>query len=117
MAESELRFDEEGLHYFVDSGHVSEAEGYKFISSAYVDKEDFEDRLLYVEFRDGYLGDFQSERVANELDEKLRKVQGVEDAYWEDREFFHITYGEGQKIPELIKRIDSKVTELSDLLE
>jgi len=111
--ESTLVFDEEGLHYLVDSEHVSEAEGYEFISSAYVDKEDLKDRKLYITFRDGYLSDFNSEDIARDLDDHLGKVDGIEKSYQEDREFFEITFEEGQDIPALIKKIDAAVTELS----
>lgn len=111
--DNKLEFDEEGFHSFVDSGHVSEAEDYSFVSSAYVCKDDFEDRVLYVEFRDGYLADFQSEAITDEVDERLKEVEGVEDVYWEDRELFNLTYQEGLSIPDLIKRIDAKMVEIS----
>lgn len=114
MTAEELEFDEEGFYYFVESEHVSEAENYNFISSAYIHKDDFEDRVLYVEFKDGYLADFKSEAVAENLDERLKEVDGVEDVDWEDRELFNIYYKEGQNIHDLVKRIDAKVTELSN---
>jgi len=115
--DKELKFDEEGFHYFVNSGHVFEAEGYNFICSAYIHEDDFKDRILCIEFKDGYLADFQDEGIADALDERLREIPGVDDVYWEDQELFNITYKEGQAIPELIKKIDAKVTELSNLVE
>lgn len=112
-----LEFDKEGMHYFVDSSHVWEADSYNYVSSAYVRKDDFKDRILHVEFKDGYLADFRSETIAGELDERLREVKGIEEVYWEDRELFQITYKEGQLIQELIKKIDAKITKLSKLEE
>lgn len=114
MALENLTFDEEGFHYFVDSGHVWQAEGYEFVSSAYVHQEDVKDRILYVVFKDGFLADLNSEEIAEQLDEKLKKIQGVESVLWEDRELFNITFKEGQSVQELIKRIDSKMLELSE---
>jgi hypothetical protein len=115
--DNKLEFDEEGFHSFVDSGHVSEAESYSFVSSAYVSKDDFQDRILYVEFRDGYLADFRSEEIAEIVDERLQEVEGIKHVYWEDRELFNLTYQEGQSIPDLIRRIDAKMIELSNMEE
>lgn len=74
-------------------------------------------RVLYVEFRNAYVGDFQSEEAAMDLNRSLEKVEGVEDVNWEDREFFHIFYKEGVSLLELLKRIDEKVTEVSKITE
>ncbi|MBT5023409.1 hypothetical protein HOK51_10975 [Candidatus Woesearchaeota archaeon] len=118
MDKNDFVFDEEGDCYLVNSGHVSEAKGYEFVSSAYVSEEDFDEgkRVLYVEFRDGYLGDFKSDAVARDLDEKLAEMEGFEDIYWEDREFFHFTYKADQTdLKGLVKQIDKKVIELSKL--
>jgi len=55
--------------------------------------------------------------VTSKVDASLGHLQGVTDVYQEDREFFHISYNEGQELPELIRRIDARMTELSDLAE
>ncbi len=55
--------------------------------------------------------------MTSKVDASLGHLQGVTDVYQEDREFFHISYNEGQELPELIRRIDARMTELSDLAE
>ncbi len=121
MIEDKLEFNEEGIHYFADSGHIYEAaDGYNFVKSAYVIKDDLRDgknNVLYIEFIDGYLSEFESEEIAEELDEKLESVKGVVDVSWEDQELFRIVYKKDQDVFKLIKRIDSKVTRLSELVE
>lgn len=113
MTPENLKFDEEGFHYFMNSEHVWQADGYEFISSAYICEEDYRDRVLYITFKDGFLADFSSEEIVEQLDEKLKKIRGVESVLWEDRELFNITFREGELIPDLIKRIDKKMVELS----
>lgn len=113
---SDMDFDADGFHYFVDAGTIAAAaEGYDFVCSACVSKGDVENgkRIIYVTFRDGYLGDFASEDVADELDKGLMKIKGVAEVNWEDREFFSISYGEGQKIEDIVRRVDKKVAELA----
>jgi len=111
---NEPTFDAKGRHYFVDAESVTQADGYEFISTAWVDQEDFEDRTLHVEFRDGYLGDFESESIAQDFDERLQEMPEIEEVYHEDREYVQVTYAEGQDLPTLIQRIDARITELSE---
>ncbi|MBW2995100.1 hypothetical protein KY312_02005 [Candidatus Woesearchaeota archaeon] len=111
--ENELQFDEDGCHYFVNSKDLCEAKGYKFVARAHVENDSLQDRILYVTLKNGWIGDFASEDVVMETDRNLDRVEGVEETYWEDREYFHITYEKDQDLPELIKRIDAKLDELS----
>ena len=41
-----FEYDEEGTHYFVDSGSVAQADGFDFISSAYVFEDEVEDHPI-----------------------------------------------------------------------
>ncbi len=108
-----MDFDEEGKHYFVDSEHVWAADDFEFVSSAYVNREDLTDRILYVTFSDGFLADFDSEEVASDVDNRLKDLNGISDVYQEDREFFHFFYEQGTDLADLVKRIDAKLKELS----
>lgn len=108
-----MKFDEDGNHYFVSSDGVGPAEGFNFVSSAHVNQDDLEERILYVTFSDGYLADFASKDVAGELDDYLIELDGVEDVFWEDREYFQICYEENTDLAELIKNLDQKVKDLS----
>jgi len=101
------KFDGDGFHRF------DIPEEFNFIVEAYITREDFEDRMLYIEFYDGYLADFEDESIADKLDEKLKTVEGIENVHWEDRELFRMIYAEGNQIKDLLKRIDERITNLS----
>ncbi|MBI5066110.1 hypothetical protein HZA97_07785 [Candidatus Woesearchaeota archaeon] len=108
-----MKFDEDGKHYFVSPEGVAAADGFDFVNSAWADQDDLEHRMMYITFRDGYLADFASEEVAEELGDCLNEIGGIEDVDWEDRELFCIHYGAKISPEELIKKIDQRVTELS----
>lgn len=99
-----LEFDQEGFHTF-------DTKECRFISDVSIHKT--EPEVLRVEFYEGYLADFNSEDIADNLDAKLREIEGIKTVHWQDRELFLITHNQIQ-IEELIKRIDKKVIELSE---
>ncbi|MFC1697039.1 hypothetical protein ACFL1H_01790 [Nanoarchaeota archaeon] len=108
-----ITFDEDGEYYLVDDGHITQADDYEFISKANIMEDDYKENIFYVTFKDSFLGDFENESIARDLDEHLEKLEGIEKLYWEDSEYFHITYKEGQDLPTLIKSIDDYLIKLS----
>lgn len=102
-----IEFDEEWFYDF------EVPSTFDFIEWISIDEEDYKEWIIKITFRDGYLADFISEDIAEELDEYLHEIDWVEEVYWEDREYFHITHDQTQTIMEMAEKIEDEMNKLS----
>jgi len=110
---STIEFDNEGFHNF------EVPQSCQFIVSAKVNKQLYSrnHNSLFVEFKNGFLANFKSDEVAEEmtgeLSSELEKVAGISSVEIEDRELFIVNFQPGVNIKTLLTNIDNKVIEIS----